>query len=350
MFKNLYTQADFLNLTSDDVEKIKEILDIDLPDEVDEYEYLYENINMFEGNIEANNILSKKILAGQLSVKWFKFDYNETFTREVLIEKLESKDLGFNINALDRLKADIKDDIISIIKDNNIYTLKLFISDGYNRVTNGIQSRREPRVKSVIVNIDIDNCWVEVRTNEDRCKKIIRILERKVGLVELKGVLILNNYNDDINIFKDNLIDGFYLNYKAAPSEITELSEDDGRAIATIIKSIDEYFENKDNKKLIENLEKIDYDTTGLTLSSILLAGIDNMGMKIRNDSEKDMSKQSLYNILKDDLIEDSSYIRFSIVPDGVKYTMQVGMKSNSIVFRTSVTEDVISYIRGKIL
>ena len=72
--------------------------------------------------------------------------------------------------------------------------------------------------------------------------------------------------------------------------------------------------------------------------------------MKIRNDSQRDVSKQSLYKILQDNLIEDSSYIRFSIVPNGAQYTMQVGMKTNSIVFRSSVTEEVINYIRNKII
>lgn len=350
MLKNLYTQADFLNLTSDDITKIKEILDVEIPEEIDDYEYLYENINMLEGNAETNDIISNKILAGQLSVKWFKFDYNGEFTKELLLNKLETQELGFNINAIDRLNLNIKDDIISIIKNDNIYTVKLFISDGYKRVTNGIQSRREPIVKSVIVNIDIDNCWVEIRTNEDRCKKIIKILENRLGLCELKGILILNKYRNDINVFKDSLVDGFYLNYKAVPTEVTELTEEDGAAIVSIIKAIDEYFNDKDNKKLVANLEKMEYDTEGLSLSSILLAGIDNVGMKIRNDSKRDMSEQSLYTILKDDLIEDSSYIRFSIVPNGTQYTMQVGMKSNSIVFRSSVTEEVISYIRDKIL
>eukprot|EP00828_Plagiopyla_frontata_P001228 TRINITY_DN0_c4124_g1_i6.p1 TRINITY_DN0_c4124_g1~~TRINITY_DN0_c4124_g1_i6.p1 ORF type:complete len:165 (+),score=14.95 TRINITY_DN0_c4124_g1_i6:1-495(+) len=138
--------------------------------------------------------------------------------------------------------------------------------------------------------------------------------------------------------------------YKAVPSEETDLTEADGVAIASIIQAIDEYFDDNDGTKLLSTLEEMDYNTEGLSLSSILLAGIDNVGMKIRNNSERDMSGQSLYTILKDHLIEDSSYIRFAIVNGGTKYTMQVGLKSNNIVFRSSVTEDVISYIRDKVL
>lgn len=143
-------------------------------------------------------------------------------------------------------------------------------------------------IKNVIVKIDIENCWVEIRANNERSKKVVKISEQTLGLKNLKLVKILNNY-DDINDFKSSLIDGFYLNYK-------------------------------DGKKLLSKLEKLDYDTEGLSLGAILLVGVDSMGMKIRN------------------------------VIDGPLYTMQVGLRSNSIVFRMSVTEDVLEYTRNKIL
>ena len=345
----LYTQADFLNLTSDDISQLKIMLGLDVPEEVDDYEYLYDNIHIIEENYDANKIISEKLLAGQVSVKWFKFEYDQDFSKDILEKRLESIDLGYNVEVRDRLELDIKNDIVSIIKNDNIYTIKIFISDGYKRVSNGIESRKQPIVKSIIANIDIENCWIEIRANEERCKKINKILESRLGFNKIDGIRILNKYSN-INEFKNSLINGFYLKYKAIPCEEIELTEEDGISISTIVKVIDQYFNDKDTDKLINSLEELEYDTEGLSLSSILLAGIDNVGMKIRNDSERDVSKQSLYTILKDDLIEDSSYIRFSIVPDGIQYTMQVGIKSNSIVFRSSVTEEVISYIRDKIL
>lgn len=350
MIKKLYTQADFLNLTNDDIRKLKELLDLEIPDKIDDYEYLYENINILEGNHEADKIISEKLLAGQVSVKWFEFRYNDDFTKETLRKRLEREDLGYNVDIAQRLRVNIENDIVSIIRNKDIYTIKVFIPDGYKRVTNGIQSRREPIVKSVIINMDIENCWIEIRTNEEKCKKINKILESKLGLMNIVGMRILKNYHNNINEFKDSLINGFYLKYKAIPSEEIDFTEEDGIAIATIVRAINVYFNDRNDKKLLATLENMNYNTEGLSLNSILLAGIDNVGVKIRNDSEKDVSEQSLYTILKDDLIEDSSYIRFSEVDNGPEYTMQVGMNSNSIVFRSSVTEGVISYIRNKIL
>lgn len=350
MLKKLYTQIDFLNLTKEDIDNVKNILEIDIPEEVDEYQYLYENINIIEGNPDTERIISNKVLAGQVSVKWFKFDYTNEFTIEMLREKLESANLGFEVSASERLNLNLIDDVASIVQDGEIYTLKIIVNNGYIRLNNGIESIREQNSKGIIVNINIREQWVEIRANDKLCSKVVKILENKFGLVNLRGVRLLQNYNNDIDTFKNNLCDGFYLTSKAVPSQVVELTEEDMLAIGSIIESIDCFFEDKDGEKLVKTLNSIDYEADGLSLVTILLAGIDNVGMKIRNDSEKDMSKQVLHNLLKDNIIEDSSYIRFAIRPDGTLYTMRVGINTNSIVFKTSVTEEVIIYIRNKIL
>ncbi len=349
MLKNLYTQVDFLNLTAEDISNLTKLLDIEIPEEKDKYQYLFDEINLIEDNQEASNIISNKLLAGQVTVKWYKYSYGEQINKDKLREKLESEELGFNVYAGQRLALNIKNDIIGIISEGSIYTLKVFIFDGYKRSNNGIESKREEIMKSITVKIDIENCWVEIRASNESCDKVIRVLESKLGLVNLDGVRILNNYND-ISNFKNSLIDGFYSNYKAAPSQIVKLAEEDGIKIANMISIIDNYFENKNGELLLSSLDELDFDPDGLSFSTLLLAGVDSLGMKIRNDSEKDMSNQSLYTVLKDNFIEDTSYIKFKNIPNGPEYTMRVGIKTNSIVFKSSVTEEVIEYIRGKIL
>ncbi len=350
MLKQLYTQANFLSLTNEDIVMIQEHLDLNLEDEEDIYKYLYDNMNTLEQNPEVDEIISKKLLAGQCTVKWFKYEYNDEFSKEVLKEKLESVDIGFNANINQRGQQDNIDNIVSIIKEGTQYIIKIFIQDGYKRINNGLESRKELFIRDVVVNINIDECWVEIRAKNNQCKRIEQILSEKVGLKELKEVELLSNYHNDVNEFKNSLYNGFYLHYKAMPSEVIELTQDDGIAMVKIINSIDEYFNDNDGNKLLERLQTISLDIEGLSLVSILLAGIDNMGVKLRNDSIVDMSEQSLYTVLKDHLIEDSSYIRFSIEPNGALYTMQLGLNTKNIVFRTSVTEEVISYIRDKVL
>lgn len=349
MLKNLYTQVDFLNLTRADTMEITKLLDIDIPEDSDKYQFLYDNINLIEDNKEANKILNKKILAGQVSIKWYKYEYDDNFTKEALKMKLESKKFGYNIDAKEKIQSTEKDNILSIVNDREIYTIKMFIFDGYQRYNNGIEYKKEEIMKSIIVKININDCWVEIRANDERCAKTEKILEAKLGL-DLKSVRILNKYKNEPSIFKNDLIDGFYLNYKAAPSESIKLTIEDGKMIANIIDIIDDYLINKNGENVLNSLEKLNFDTEGLSFSSLLLAGIDNLGMKMKNDSDKDMSKQTLYTILKDHFIEDSSYIKFKNIKDGDEFTMRLGLKTNSIAFKSSVTEDVITYIREKIL
>ncbi|MDF2610058.1 MAG: hypothetical protein K0R92_1532 [Lachnospiraceae bacterium] len=347
MDKNLYTQADFMNLTLDEVNEIKKLVDLNFPDDLDERVYLFNNINILESNETVNNKITNKILAGQVSVKWYKYRYDDNFTKDILKEKLQKPEHGYNLSILSR--TDKIDTVSCVINHNNIYILKIFISDGYKTITNGINSYRQEQIRSIIVKIDIDNCWIEIRCPESKCNRIENIVSRDLGLVNITEVSILRKYSGDINSFKNSLENGRYLNWTAIPSEPLELTEDDKSALASIIKYIDDYLHDKDSVKLVESLDSMNYDTEDLSIIALLLAGVGSMGMGIKKNSDKDMSDQSLYTILKDYIIENKSYISFATHADGILYTMQVGLKSNNIVFRSSVTEDVIEYIRNKI-
>lgn len=348
MDKNIYTQADFMNLTKSEVAEIVRLLDMALPNNSDAGTYLFENIGMLEGNEDVNNIITNKILAGQTTAKWFKYEYNEDFTVDLLKDRLSNPEIGYNQNIMER--SHIYDTINCIVNHNNTYTLKILLQDGYFYSSDGISATRGVKVRSVVVIIDIDNCWVEIRCPEAKTSKVIGVLYKQLDFPGLEEINLLKNYSDDINAFKDDLYNGFYLNYKARPSDIVELTDEDKTAIAKIIESIDEYLQDKDANKLVQTLEGLDYDTENLSIISILLAGLDNVGMGIRRSCANDMSEQPFYTVLKDYITENTSFISFSTKPDGPAYTMQVELKSNNIRFRTSVTEDVIDYIRNKIL
>lgn len=347
MDKNIYTQTDFMNLTNDEAADIVRILEVDLPNNTDVQSYLYNNMGIVEANEEANRIVSKKVLAGQITVKWFKFEYSDTYTKSNLIENLQKHDMGYNSNIMERV--DKRDTITCSVNHGDIYTLKILINDGYVYPSIGLTTIRSEKVRSIVINIDTENCWVEMRCPEKKTRKIISILSREIRMPILNEVPILKNFCD-INGFKNALVNGNYLTYKAMPIEPTELTEKDKDSIATIIKCIDEYLKDKDSDKLIQNLESMDYDTEDLSIVSILLSGLESLGMGIKRGKGNDMSNQAFYSILKDYIIENTGHISFSTNIDGPSYTMQVGLKSNNIRFNSSVNEDVIDYLREKIL
>lgn len=352
MEKELYTQLDFMNLTNYDIKNIIEKLDIETNEIEDLHDYIYQNLRIIEQNEEAFNIVSNKVLAGKGSLRWNKFFYRDQFTKERLKSELESEANFYNVTAKDRIGVIGFNEIVSIVKDSNIYTIKLLVTDGTQRVPDGMSFRTESKKKSAICKIDVDNCWVELRGNNAICTRCLTILENRLKLENMWAVGILDNFENDIIKLRDNLEGGFYKKYRAIPSENFELTEKDGIALGKIVDAVDAYFMDNDGDSLLDSLSKIDYDTEDLSLRNIILAGVGNVSMNIRPDSENDMASQGLYSILKEDLVEDNSTISFQTNLNGVTYTntMQVYTKNNSIKFMNSVTEDVISYIRNKVL
>lgn len=344
----IYTQSDFANLVNTDMIEIKKILDIIRPEDIDDITYLYSNLELIEQNQETKKIIDNKLLAGQTSVKWYKYNYSNIIVKDKLIEKLRDPEKWYKRDI--KNTEIVKNDISCIVDDDGVYTCKIFIQDGYNNVQQGLNYTRIEKIRSVIVKIDVENCWIEFRCPDNKCTLITQIIATKLGLSDIYEVAILRKYHNDINEFKNSLQDGFYMHYTAMPSQPLDLTQEDSIALAELVKTIDRYIKDKNTDGLVERLSAINFDAEDISIISILLAGIDSMGMKIKNNSDKDMSEQSLYAILKDYIMESSSFIKFRTIKDGPSYTIVVGLKSNNIVFRTSVTEEVITYIRNKIL
>lgn len=349
---NLYTQLDFTRLTNDDIEKLIGIAGLEVPDGADKHDYIYKNRDSL-GKIEsANNIINQKVLAGSCAIKWYSFEYDNEFTMDKLIECLESENNNYNVRAVDLVGTIMDDGIVCISKDDNIYTIKLIIKDGMRRVADAITYRTEQNWSTVIAKIDVYNKWIEIRASGNLNKTAKRILVNSLKIKNVNEIEILHKYDHDVSKFKDSLNNGFYTRYRAMPTKNIVLTEDDGIALSKIIDAIDAYFIDKDSKMLLEKLDAIDYDMSEISLIDIFLAGIEKMSMKIRSDSTEDITKQGLYSVLKKDITEDTSYIKFDTDHNGVKYTntIQVGRTTNSITFRTSVTEKEIEYIREKVI
>jgi len=352
--QDIYSQSDMLHLTKDDFDQIKDAVDIST--DVDSAEYLYANLNKLLDVELANKIIKNKALAGQISVKWYNFVYEGTLTQESLKARLESEAVGYNVPLRNIDINLVENNIATVYNEENVYIIKIILSAGKKKISDGVQIQQIPIKTSIIVKIDIENCWVEIRAKDNLCTKVTKILETKLGIINLCDVRILKNYHNDINAFKEDLINGFWNSYRANPSENIELTENDQIAIVSIIRAIDEFLNGKNVDEKIKvqilanKLENVNIDTEGMSLESLILAGIDNLALKVRPESNVDLGKQTLYALLKEEVLENTGHITFSNVDGGPQYTLQVGKSTNSIYFMSSVTEEVIEYIREKIL
>lgn len=350
MEKNLYTQVDFLKLTSDDINAIREILDLNIPDAEDAREYIFRNLDIVEENDATRDIISKKVLAGTGSIKWYKYEYDDTLSKEKLIENLKNSKYVINDNISDEEK---QDGIIGVMQDKNVFTIKIVLKDGKQVVSDGISYKKEIKWKTIISKIDVDNNWIEIRGSGEKCEKAKRIIINSLSIHNISDVNILKNYSYDITKFKDSLENGRYMRFRAMPNKNIKLSKEDGIVLNNIISSIDSYLIDKDEKKLLLSLQNINDNINGISLLEIFLAGIENVSLKITDDDNKnDMTNQGLYSVLKEGISEDTSYLHFDTYVGKKKKTntIQVGKSTNSITFRNSVTEDVIEYIRNKVL
>ena len=78
--QDLYSEYDLLNLTNEDYKKLKK--NNDFPGDIKQNVYLYDNLNIIMTEDEAANIINSKALAGQCTIKWYKFDYTESLSKD----------------------------------------------------------------------------------------------------------------------------------------------------------------------------------------------------------------------------------------------------------------------------
>lgn len=343
----LYTQTDFDNLTQEDIKNIKAKLNTE---DEDIRDYLYRNLNNFEEHQDVKQILSSKILAGRVTVKWLRFYYAGDFTEEKLKNRLESERNGYNTDIENRLSDDTKDGIACIQKNEGFYTIRIVLNDGTQKIiTSGLSYKRIPIKKTVIVNINTENCWIELRCENKFIKRVKDILKKDLGVDNLIDILVTNKYKN-IEEFKNDLCDGFRENIIAKPKSDARLEENDKEEFAKMFSLMDEYILEKNTEKLIAGLSPLKLDFGGIPIVLILLSNIATFKLDVPNEAEEDYDKSLIHLLTRECTTENSSFIRFSTHKGGPKYTLRLSVNDSSIRFVSSVTEDVIKYIRDKVV
>lgn len=345
MNRELYSLRDFLNLTGDEIDTLIEGMDLNVPNDTDKHAYVYNNLGIIEGNEALEELVSKKVLAGKGSVKWFSFEYNDKLNKDVLIRKLSACKKECQEGRIDSQENRIS----AVFHSGCIYTLKFLLKDGTHREFLEDSYHMVADWKPVTVMLDVDNRWVEIRASGLLSDKAKRMLITSFFVDGLQNIQILKNYDFDITKFRDE-INGWYFRFMAMPTKNMDLTKEDGIILGKIVKAIDQYFVDKDGNNLVNDLDALSTEMEDISLLDVFLAGLENVSMKITEESVDDITSQGLYGVLKDGLSEDNSYIKFKMDDDDITNTIRVGGKSNSITFVNSVTEDVIEYIRDKII
>ena len=356
---DLYTQNDFNNLTNRDINNfiLKNNIDIDKND--DKREYLYRKKDTLDQNDDFKNMVSQKAFAGKVSIKWKKFVYTSDFTKDNLKTKLESVDNNYDASILvqwyklleEKELNEKTNKILSIKKCDNYYIIRIALNDGYKKISTGIGTRKELNIKIFTILTDIDNCWIEYRCPSSLISELEKVLKNDLGFDNIIETSILNKYNSNIEDFKKALFNGFRFSNAAIPLKDIELSSDEKQELFDIFSVIEKYREDHNEDDLLESFRKFQMTFQGVSILEALLSSIGMFSLDLQKDSENDLDDSLLYKMFRDKSQDNSSYIKFTIAEESKEYyTIRISLKEHSIFFTSSVTEDVIEYIRNKVI
>ncbi|ANP69013.1 hypothetical protein GTH52_06915 [Clostridium tyrobutyricum] len=355
--KDIIVKSDFINLTNQEIDKIIKILDIELNDKEDPRQRLFDNIDLIFKDNKAKDVLLSKIFAGRKSVKWFKIIYvgndNIENYKDLLIKKIESDEYCFDkIKSINNKSLESPSLYTCIKLDDNKYIMRFMIPCGTKTYNDGQDYSKFKNINNVVVIVDLNCEYLEIRTNSKDATRIANQLMDtfKAMYVSIRDLDVLKNYNGSLEKFKSSLYNGNFAQSLSIPDKNLKLTEENNELLVNMLIVIDDYFGDKDIKKFNDKVQALNIDTDGTPFTELLLAGMASIGLKIRKDCEEDLSKQTLYNVLKKYITNYSGLIKFSDSPVGEIYTISVGLKTLSIFFKSSVSEKTIKYIRQKVL
>lgn len=302
--------------------------------------------------IKAFTPYYNKLLAGRTSISWFECDDLTGLSEEINkneINPFQSK-VPFkteDLTTIPILRSAAK------ITDTKYY-LRFIYKDGTRRIVNE-DVEVLPTTNTATAYIDEDLGLIEIRENPNDAQKIAEVIAGYIRQqLSLNKTDFIKPYGYHIDKIAD-ILNGELYESKASPETwMDTFNESENEAIIDILRALDNYFEKRD----IDNLqEKLDNAATVLgeellasPFIAIILAGMGNVGLKV---NEHDLRNTAMYQLLQPYLQPSGGYIRFNVEEDGVEktYTIQVGVESKSIYFRSNATtEIVLKNVRDRIL
>lgn len=352
--KDIIFAADFLNLTKEDTDKIINELELSIDDSIDIKNHLFNIKNQLFENNSVSSQIRNKIFAGKTSVKWYKFDFEESEKLDI-VQKIESESNFYNLlYPIDTSEINSPMKYTCIKIGNDTYMMRIMNPSGSRIVNDGRVINKIKSVNNITVIINLNEKYIEVRSDSTSAKKIINNIIGPLLEKEITELSVLKNYNDCLETFRNSLNNGKFIDVTSKPDLDIILTKAQNELLVNTLKALDEYFISKDIENLKDELLEVDLGTEEIPFTQLFLAGLSQIGMATRIDIEEDLTNQSLYGILKSYMTNQSGFINFTLEDEsGVPhyYTIQVGIKTtNSMSFRSSSTEESIEYIRNKIL
>jgi hypothetical protein len=312
-----------------------------------------------ENRVNQNNALENvknRILAGKTAVTWYSSVVEGALrdAKQVIIES--SPFNPFEEVVLPQIENLTKTPVLIGAASGDTeseYYLRFIYKSGVIRdYYRDVEAR--PVTKLCTVYVNEENGIVEVRSEPKVAKEIasslFKLLRQRTFMEQYE---VLAPYGDDVEKLADAL-EGEVIDTSSKPEEsiLEGFQTEQAEAIVDILTALDSYFSEQDIDSLRENLSKAQEifgdNILNTPFTAIILAGLQKVSM----GSDRELRGQPLYDFLRPYLQHQTGFIRFSFPENGVlqQYTIRVGLRTNSIFFVSPATENVIKYVREKII
>ncbi|MFR3499280.1 MAG: hypothetical protein ACLTT7_09700, partial [Paraclostridium bifermentans] len=314
---------------------------------------LYQDREEIFKNEDAYEVIKEYIFAGRVSIKFWRIDDSGDPENILLVEEI-IKTLDFYnkhlINVANNRDINSITPYSCIALENRKYLIRFVVPDSDSKKDDGIEVVHIPQSKNIISIIDLENKYIEVRGDYKLSKKIIKYMEESFKINGITEIFVLHNYSNDIRRFKESFENAMFTNVKSIPSNDSPLREQDVKTLISTLSAMNKFFGDKNYKNLEQALRKIDIDSNEIGFIPLLLSGLSKIGISSKLKSDKDITNQPMYKLLESYLSHQSGHLKITDL-DGNTYSINVGLKTNNIVFKNSKNnEKFISIIRDRII
>ncbi|WP_370225310.1 hypothetical protein [Cytobacillus sp.] len=318
------------------------------------WEYVQKNRRKQDSPIKAS---FNKLLAGKTSVSWFELE-NETS----LVGLKDKIIKGSKFNPFTEIKLpqthELTTEPVLFAAANgekeNQYFLRYAYRNGVRRHTDFTEVNFVPRSDVATVYIDEESGLIEVRTDSKNSQKVASSLAKLVQQqITLEQKKVLAPFGNKVGLIADRL-KGEMIDTTSTPELIfDDLEEEHTKSIIEILNALNTFFDEDDETELVNRLRQAS-DIFGehlltVPFTALILCGMEKVGMRT---TVGDLRNQPLYVNLAPHLQNQGGFIKFDFPISGVErsFTIRVGKTTNSVSFTTPATEEVIKFVRERII
>lgn len=319
---------------------------------------LYNDLDSILDNEDALNLLKSKIFACSTSIKYWGLsrpDLNEYSVS--LRNRIESLKI-YNKNILNTLEPKIKDRTLEsptpytcLKLNDDVYLMRFIVPCGNRKNDDGITDSKVRQYKNVISIINIKYRYIEIRTEATYADRIVEVMQYKLGIEGIRNINILNNFENNIECFKDSFTDAKFINSKSIPEFDFDISQQDSENLVEMLLILEDFIASDKDESFLEELKNINFDDNKNGFIPLLLAGLCGIGISTRKTDLKDITSQPMYKIIEPYINHQIGRLHVTDEDTGQTYSIQVSLKNNSISFKSELTDEkIIKIVREKIL